>query len=56
MDKPLSDSTIPMKLSMIQKRFEELMRDDDPDADALSLEDDNERSSKPATRDYFIGR
>ncbi len=56
MDKPLSDSTIPLRLAMIQKRFEELMRDEDQGLDALSLEDDNERSGTPSSRDYFIGR
>lgn len=56
MDKPLSDSTIPMKLALIQKRFEELMRDDEPGPDGLRLEDDTDGSSQPSGRDYFIGR
>ena len=56
MDKPLSDSSVSLKLALIQKRCEELMSEDSQEIEALSLEDDTYEPRQVGSRDYFIER
>ena len=56
MEKPLSDSSVSLKLALIQKRCAQLMQDDDQDADELRLEDESDQPGPSGSRDYFIER
>ncbi len=56
MEKPLSDSSVSLKLALIRKRCEQLMQDDDPEIDALRLEDESDQPGASGSRDYFIDR
>ena len=56
MDKPLSDSSVSLKLALIQKRCEQLMSEDSQEIEALSLEDDTHKPDQAGSRDYFIDR
>ncbi len=56
MEKPLSDSSVSLKLALIQKRCEQLMQEDDPEVEALSLADDIDPPASSDGRSYFIER
>ncbi len=56
MEKPLSDSSVSLKLALIQKRCAQLLQEDDREVDALSLADDVDPPASSDGRDYFIER